>query len=132
MLSKIGARCSRARHLLLGTTSGNKMMTISSYSRTGGSISRSFLPADASHGSGGSIFTRQFNVRRRNPWDVSRKSTHFFKHLTAFVSDFSPTPIQNSVSMVLCLTGMLHWQHPMVMIRRVQSRIKKGRKKILL
>ncbi|KAI3667846.1 hypothetical protein L6452_42916 [Arctium lappa] len=100
MLSKIGASCTRARHLLLlRTTSGNKMMTISSCSRTGGSISRSFLPADASHSSGGCVFTTQFNVRRRNPWNVSRKSTFFFKQLTAFVSDISPTPFQNSGSM---------------------------------
>ncbi|XP_024975864.1 ABC transporter B family member 25, mitochondrial-like [Cynara cardunculus var. scolymus] len=99
MLSKIGSRCSRARYLLLRTASGKKMMTISSYSRTGGSISSSFLLSDASHSSGGSIFTRQFNVRRRDPWDVPRKSTLFLKQLTAFVSDFSPTPLQNSGSM---------------------------------
>lgn len=102
MQSTIGSRCGRARQLfLLRRTAANKMTTISSYTNTSTSISRSFLSqnfADASPSSGSSVFTRQFSVLRRDPWDVSRKSTHVFKHLIAFVSDFSPTPLEKSGS----------------------------------
>ncbi|KAL4587867.1 hypothetical protein LXL04_000742 [Taraxacum kok-saghyz] len=104
MQSTIGARCSRARQLfLLRRTAGNKMMTISSYTNTSSSISRSILPqnfADASRSSGSNVFTRQFSVRRRDPWDVSRKSTHVLKHLIVFASDFSPTPLKETGSIL--------------------------------
>lgn len=39
------------------------------------------------------IFTRQISFTRRpTTWQLSRASPSFFKHLNAFVSDFSPTP----------------------------------------
>lgn len=54
------------------------------------------------------IFTRQLSTRR-NPWELSRATPFFFKHLNAFVSDFSPTPPQKPVSstlyMCVCAEG---------------------------
>ncbi|KAI3829911.1 hypothetical protein L1987_04042 [Smallanthus sonchifolius] len=101
MQSIIGARCGRARQILLKSVA-NKTMTISSYTSTGSSYSRSLIRrnfGDVSHSSGSSIFTRQFSFRRRDPWDVSRRSSHFFKHLNAFVSDSSPAPLRKPGSM---------------------------------
>ncbi|KAM7521959.1 hypothetical protein LguiA_011861 [Lonicera macranthoides] len=39
------------------------------------------------------IFTRQLSTSCK-PWRVSRTNPNFFKHLKAFVADFSPTPPQ--------------------------------------
>ncbi|KAK9069061.1 hypothetical protein SSX86_013177 [Deinandra increscens subsp. villosa] len=102
MNSIIAARCGRAFQILVGRTEACKMTTISSYSSCSNSYYRQFLvrnSADVSCSSASCIFTRQFSGRRRDPWDVSRNSTLFFRQLNAFVSDSSPTPLNKSGSM---------------------------------
>lgn len=102
MQSIIGSKCARARQILL---TSNNLITISrcnSNSTNRTSISRLFNLrncADVSRNSGSSMFTRRFSGRRRNLPDVSRNSRHFFKHLTAFVSDVSHDSFKKSGSL---------------------------------
>ncbi|KAF5782272.1 putative ABC-type Cd(2+) transporter [Helianthus annuus] len=80
MQSIISARCGNAVQILL-----HKMMPISSYSST--DYCRQFLRRSFSDDLRSCLFTRQFSLHRRNPWEVPRKSTRFFEQLNAFVSD---------------------------------------------
>ncbi|KAL8215136.1 hypothetical protein R6Q57_004585 [Mikania cordata] len=78
------------------------MNMISSYSSTNCSYYRPFIRRHfvyVSHSSAGSIFIRQLSFHRPNSWDVSRKSTHFLRHLNAFVSDSSSTLFKKHGSM---------------------------------
>ncbi|KAL8258862.1 hypothetical protein R6Q59_026815 [Mikania micrantha] len=102
MHSIIGARCVSFHQILLRKTAANMMNMISSYSRTDCSYYRPFIRrhfADVSHSSGGSIFIRQFSFHRPISRDLSRKSTHFLRHLNAFVSDSSSTLFKKQGSM---------------------------------
>ncbi|KAJ0765418.1 putative ABC-type Cd(2+) transporter [Helianthus annuus] len=99
MQSTMATRCIRARALIFRTTTNNTMMMNSTHTCTTSSstVSRSVLPrtsitGSSSHSFSSCVLTGQFALRRRNTntWDVSRNSTHFFRHLNAFVSDFSP------------------------------------------
>ncbi|MFS7987182.1 putative ABC-type Cd(2+) transporter [Helianthus anomalus] len=89
MQSIISARCGNAVKILL-----HKMMPISSYSST--YYYRQFLRPSFSDDLRSCLFTRQFSLHRRNPWEVSRKSTRFLEQLNAFVSD---APVRKSGSM---------------------------------
>ncbi|KAM0064410.1 putative ABC-type Cd(2+) transporter [Helianthus debilis subsp. tardiflorus] len=86
MQSIISARCGNAVKILL-----HKMMPISSYSST--YYYRQFLRPSFSDDLRSCLFTRQFSLHRRNPWEVSRKSTCFLEQLNAFVSD---APVRKS------------------------------------
>ncbi|KAI3806225.1 hypothetical protein L1987_22124 [Smallanthus sonchifolius] len=97
----MATRCARARLLVLRTTTNNTTTTMMNSSHTCSSsssgVSRSFLPRNFTGGSqslSNRVLTGQFAIRRRNSWAVSRNSTHFFRHLNAFVSDVSSTPPQ--------------------------------------
>ncbi|KAI3760328.1 hypothetical protein L1987_50722 [Smallanthus sonchifolius] len=99
MQSTMATRCARARQLILRTTTNNTTTTMmnSSHTCSSSSVPRSFLPRNFTAGSqslSNRVLTGQFAVRRRNSWTVSRNSTHFFRHLNAFVSDVSSTPPQ--------------------------------------
>ncbi|KAL8225075.1 hypothetical protein R6Q57_017632 [Mikania cordata] len=93
----MATRCARARQLILRTTT-NKMMMNSSHtcSSCSSSASRSFISQSFIYGSQSLSYrvqSGQISVRRRrNSWAVSRNSTQFFRHLNAFVSDFSSNP----------------------------------------
>lgn len=52
------------------------------------------------------IFTRKLSTSCK-PWQVSRTNPNFFKHLNAFVADFSPTPPQKPVSLLFFLSMTL-------------------------
>ncbi|KAJ0539482.1 putative ABC-type Cd(2+) transporter [Helianthus annuus] len=96
MQSTMATRCIRARALIFRTNNTMMMMMNSTHTCTTSSstVSRSILPrsGSSSHSFSSRVLTGQFALRRRNTnsWDVSRNSTHFFRHLNAFVSDFSP------------------------------------------
>ncbi|KAI3678604.1 hypothetical protein L6452_37903 [Arctium lappa] len=94
----MATRCVRARELILRSTGSKMMMMSSSHScSSSSSVSRSLISQNFVTGSqslSNRVLISQVVVRRGNPWGVSRNSTRFFRNLTAFVSDFSPTPPQ--------------------------------------
>ncbi|KVH94153.1 AAA+ ATPase domain-containing protein [Cynara cardunculus var. scolymus] len=104
MQSTMATRCVRARELILRTT-GTKMMMGYSHScscSSSSGVSRSLIPqtfVTGSHGFSNRVLISQVVVRRANSWGVLKNSTHFLRNLTAFVSDFSPTPQKKPGSM---------------------------------